>query len=129
MDPDPIFKADEANTREEQQVEVDSVDSNPEDPTSSTSTSSSVSPTFNPLNQTGLPILPISSQLPPPISRHSENHSSRDRDRTKTEIQSNYISNPQPWTQPEHSVVRNRQGSVLTRGLVLKTDHFAGSGE
>ncbi|EST07320.1 hypothetical protein PSEUBRA_003137 [Kalmanozyma brasiliensis GHG001] len=30
------------------------------------------------------------------------------------------------WAQREESVVRNRQGSVLTRGLILKTDHFAG---
>ncbi len=30
------------------------------------------------------------------------------------------------WAQREDSVVRNRQGSVLTRGLILKTDHFAG---
>ncbi|KAJ1604262.1 hypothetical protein NDA14_007583 [Ustilago hordei] len=32
----------------------------------------------------------------------------------------------QLWSQREESVVRNRQGSVLTRGLILKTDHFAG---
>lgn len=32
----------------------------------------------------------------------------------------------QLWAQREESVVRNRQGSVLTRGLILKTDHFAG---
>ncbi|EPQ26302.1 uncharacterized protein PFL1_06237 [Pseudozyma flocculosa PF-1] len=31
------------------------------------------------------------------------------------------------WSQREESVVRNRQGSVLTRGLILKTDHFAGA--
>lgn len=30
------------------------------------------------------------------------------------------------WTAREHLVVKNRQGSVLTRGLVVKTDHFAG---
>jgi hypothetical protein len=27
----------------------------------------------------------------------------------------------------DQAVVRNRRGNVLTRGLVLKTDHFAGS--
>ncbi|GAC94223.1 metal ion binding/oxidoreductase [Pseudozyma hubeiensis SY62] len=32
----------------------------------------------------------------------------------------------QLWAQREDSVVRNRQGSVLNRGLILKTDHFAG---
>lgn len=32
----------------------------------------------------------------------------------------------QLWAQREESVVRNRQGSVLNRGLILKTDHFAG---
>ncbi|PWN50330.1 hypothetical protein IE53DRAFT_369000 [Violaceomyces palustris] len=31
------------------------------------------------------------------------------------------------WSQREQSVVRNRQGGVLARGLVLKTDHFAGA--
>ena len=30
------------------------------------------------------------------------------------------------WTEREHLVVKARQGSVLTRGLVVKTDHFAG---
>ena len=30
------------------------------------------------------------------------------------------------WTDREHLVVKARQGSVLTRGLVVKTDHFAG---
>lgn len=30
------------------------------------------------------------------------------------------------WTARENVVVKNRQGSVLTRGLILKTDHFAG---
>ncbi|KAN0063509.1 hypothetical protein ACQY0O_003956 [Thecaphora frezii] len=30
------------------------------------------------------------------------------------------------WSQREENVVRNRQGSVLNRGLILKTDHFAG---
>jgi protein-tyrosine phosphatase len=30
------------------------------------------------------------------------------------------------WTAREHLVVKNRQGSVLTRGLIVKTDHFAG---
>ena len=34
----------------------------------------------------------------------------------------------QLWAQREESVVRNRQGSVLNRGLILKTDHFAGGG-
>ncbi len=32
----------------------------------------------------------------------------------------------QLWAQREESVVRSRQGSVLNRGLILKTDHFAG---
>ncbi|SNX87857.1 uncharacterized protein MEPE_06568 [Melanopsichium pennsylvanicum] len=32
----------------------------------------------------------------------------------------------QLWAQREDSVVRSRQGSVLNRGLILKTDHFAG---
>ncbi|PWY97867.1 hypothetical protein BCV70DRAFT_202357 [Testicularia cyperi] len=30
------------------------------------------------------------------------------------------------WAQREEGVVRNRHGSVLNRGLILKTDHFAG---
>ncbi|SJX66322.1 uncharacterized protein SRS1_16643 [Sporisorium reilianum f. sp. reilianum] len=62
---------------------------------------------------------------PPPISFGSQSSSSRAKPNLLGSDGFGKLG-AQLWAQREESVVRNRQGSVLNRGLILKTDHFAG---
>lgn len=132
MDPSAAFEAEEAiqspklnNQNEGPSSEIileatsSSIPRRSISKSNSTSSSKSRSPNI-------FPVSPIHTDPP---SLNLDPHRERDGDREATFAPSHRLDQPQPWTQPEHSVVRNRQGSVLTRGLVLKTDHFAGSGE